>query len=106
MEPKREHISKVTSMEELNKMPGEDELRYLGNAQFYCNYFMGTLKKCTDEGSEEKEQHMYKRCKEHMEGLHHCYSWREPTEEQPSFMAETGAKCLLPRDIFVKCMFR
>lgn len=66
---------------------------------------MGTLKKCTDEGWAAKDSKLYKRCSDDLENLHHCYSWEEPTEKEPSFIADTE-KCVLPRDIFVKCAFR
>ena len=88
-------------------VPVEDEIRYLGNAWNYCGYFHKELKDCVEEGVAAGNTKLFAACKNSVENLHHCYSWREPTEFKydNAFVKETE-ECLLPRDMFIKCYFR
>lgn len=103
-EPVLAHISERER--ELTE-PSEDELRYLGNAWNYCGYFHKDLDDCVREGIRGQDNYLLKKCKNKLESLHHCYSWREPTEYeyQGAYFAETK-QCDLYRDTFLKCYFR
>lgn len=88
-------------------IPIEDELRFLGNAWNYCGFFHKELKDCVEEGVAAGNTKLYAACKNHVEDLHNCYSWREPLEfkNEEKFVKETE-ECLLQRDSFIKCYFR
>lgn len=103
-EPIKPHVTERFEKEEV---PDEGELRFLGNAWNYCGYFHKELKDCVEEGVKQGDTKLFKKCKDKLEQLHHCYSWREPTDYEYSeaFLKETS-KCLFNRDLFLKCYFR
>jgi hypothetical protein len=88
-------------------VPVEDELRYLGNAWNYCGYFHKELNDCVQNQIKDENPLIFKACKESVENLHHCYTWREPSDFQynSAFLNETQ-DCLLQRDTFIKCYLR
>ncbi|OMJ79853.1 hypothetical protein SteCoe_20053 [Stentor coeruleus] len=88
-------------------VPVEDEIRYLGNAWNYCGYYHKELKNCVEGEVITGNEYIYKECKEKLEDLHNCYSWREPSKMKfdNAFIKETE-ECLLARDMFLKCYFR
>ncbi|CAG9320771.1 unnamed protein product [Blepharisma stoltei] len=104
-EPVKPHVAETFTD---TLLPTDDEVRYLGNAWNYCGYFHKELKDCVEDGVVKGDQYLFKKCKNKVEELHHCYSWREPTEQDLSantFTKETQ-KCLYPRELFLKCYFK
>lgn len=97
-------INLPSEIEEDNAIPSEEEIRYLGNAWNYCNFFHKELNDCITQRKEQGEKFLFRACKNSLENLHHCYNWREPTEFKynKAFQEETKV-CLLQRDMFLKC---